>query len=427
MAKLGIDSFLCQFDAMINAARLLRNLDQLRDFGRSGSGVVRRCLTDIDMQSRHWLLQKMGEAGLKAEIDGVANVIGYSPNPGKALLLGSHSDTQPSGGWLDGALGVIYGLEVAQALRENEATAHLAIDVASWADEESHYLGMMGSRSFCGLLDESDIEAATNDQGESLRDALSRHGLDECPRSRLQRARYAGYLEAHIEQGPWLEREGNKIGVVTSIVGMRDLSLRVRGEQNHAGTTPMHLRKDAAQTLFDFNNAVNEAFAEIRGEHSVWTLGQLRVEPFARSIVPGLAEANLQFRDPDQAIVEAFQQCSFDLVAQFKRERGLDIEIAVFDESANAVGMDTTLQQALADAAEQWAPGHWQRMPSGAAHDAQVLAAVMPAGMLFIPSIGGISHDFAEDSAEADIVLGCEVLAEAVLTVLCQKLAGPAT
>ena len=120
---------------MINPDRLLQNLHRLRDFGRAGNGVVRRCLSPIDMESRQWLVGLMQQAGLDARIDGIANVIGRSANPGKALLLGSHSDTQPTGGWLDGALGVMYGVEVAQALQENPATRHLAIDVASWADE----------------------------------------------------------------------------------------------------------------------------------------------------------------------------------------------------------------------------------------------------------------------------------------------------
>ncbi len=403
---------------MIDSDRLLNNLHALREFGRRGNGVVRRCLDDADMAARDWLVERMREAGLDAGIDGVANVIGVSPNPGPALLLGSHSDTQPTGGWLDGALGVIYGIEVAQALLANPATRELAVDVASWADEESHYLGLMGSRSFCGQLEECEIDNARNDEGRPLRDALAELGLADRPPFRLDEERYRGYLEAHIEQGPWLEQAGLRIGVVTSIVGMRDLTIRVHGQQNHAGTTPMGLRRDAAQALFEFNARINEAFARIGGEHSVWTLGQLRVEPFARSIVPGFAEANLQFRDPDQARVDAMSDCVLDLAAEFNRVSDTRLEISLFDDTANAVTMDDRLQLALADAAETRVPGSWQSMPSGAAHDAQVLATRIPSGMLFIPSIGGISHDFAEDSRAADIVLGCEVLADAVVAIL---------
>jgi len=403
---------------MINSDRLLHNLRRLRSFGQSGNGVVRRCLSAVDMESRQWLVKRMQEAGLDACIDGIANVIGVSANPGKALLLGSHSDTQPTGGWLDGALGVIYAIEVAQALGEHSHTRHLAVDVASWADEESHYLGLMGSRSFCDELSEAEIDTACNNDGHRLRAALAAHELDRSPRLHLEPDRYLGYIEAHIEQGPWLEMEQLRIGVVTSIVGMKDLSLSFRGQQNHAGTTPMRLRRDAAMALFEFAQQLNQAFSQIRGEHSVWTIGQLQLTPNARSIVPGLAEANLQFRDPDQARVEAMSACAFALVDEFNLDRGVQANIGIHDESARAVDMDTGIQAALANAAEHCAAGAWRHMPSGAAHDAQVLARHMPAGMLFIPSIGGVSHDFSEDSHEADIVLGCEVLAQAAIELL---------
>jgi len=403
---------------MINPDRLLQNLHQLRGFGCSGNGVVRRCLSPVDMESRHWLVTKMQDAGLNASIDGIANVIGYSPNPGKALLLGSHSDTQPTGGWLDGALGVIYAIEVAQALNEHDAGGRFAIDVASWADEESHYLGMMGSRSFCDQLDDAEIDAAHNSEGHSLRAALASNGLDKLPRLHLQQGRYLGYLEAHIEQGPWLELEQHRIGVVTSIVGMRDLNLSFHGQQNHAGTTPMHLRRDAAMALFEFVEELNRTFNGIRGDHSVWTIGQLRLTPNAPSIVPGMAECNLQFRDPEQSRLEAMQQAAFALVDEFNQKHAVETSISLRDESARAVGMDEGIQAALAQAAQRLAPDGWRHMPSGAAHDAQVLAGRLPAGMLFIPSIGGISHDFAEDSREDDIVLGCEVLADAALSLL---------
>jgi len=403
---------------MINSARLLHNLQRLRSFGQSGNGVVRRCLSAVDMESRHWLVERMREAGLDARIDGIANVIGVSTNPGKALLLGSHSDTQPTGGWLDGALGVIYAIEVAQALGEDPRTRHLAVDVASWADEESHYLGLMGSRSFCDELSETEIDAACNSDGHRLRAALADHGLDRAPRLHLQPERYLGYLEAHIEQGPWLEMEQLRMGVVTSIVGMKDLHFSFCGQQNHAGTTPMHLRRDAAMALFEFVRQLNEAFTGIGGENSVWTIGQLNLTPNARSIVPGLAEGNLQFRDPDQARVEAMSECAFALVEEFNRHHDVQASIYIHDESARAVDMDPAIQAALASAAELCAPGAWRYMPSGAAHDAQVLASHMPAGMLFIPSIGGVSHDFSEDSHEADIVLGCEVLARATVQLL---------
>ena len=205
---------------------------------------------------------------------------------------------------------------------------------------------------------------------------------------------------------------------MTSIIGMKDLHLTFRGQQNHAGTTPMHLRRDAAMALFEFVDCLNRAFAAIRGEHSVWTIGQVQIEPNARSIVPGLAVCNLQFRDPEQDRVEAMSRRAFELVDEFNQAQAIQVDIDIHDESAYAVTMDSSLQVALAEAAEYCAPGVWRHMPSGAAHDAQVLASRLPAGMLFIPSIGGVSHDFSEDSHDADIVLGCEVLAHATRQLL---------
>ena len=398
--------------------RVLRDLTELRQIGAYKTGVHRPTLSPEDMATREWLAARLREIGHEVTIDGIANVIGRSPNAGKALLLGSHSDTQPTGGWLDGALGVIYAIEVAQALQDNPDTRHLAIDVVSWADEESHYLGMMGSRSFCDELEETEIDTASNAEGHSLRAALAGYGLDKRRRERIDPARYLGYLEAHIEQGPWLEIEDLRLGVVTSIVGMKDLSLCFHGQQNHAGTTPMHLRRDAAMALFDCIDRINRAFAQLRGEHSVWTIGQLSLAPNARSIVPGLAECNLQFRDPDQARVEAMSERVFALIDEVNRDGEVKASVRIHDESARAVAMDTKLQAALARAAEDCAPGRWRYMPSGAAHDAQVLAGHIPAGMLFIPSIGGVSHDFSEDSLEDDIVLGCEALARATVDIL---------
>ena len=163
----------------INPERLLSDLQTLRTYGANGNGVVRPSFSDVDMASREWLRGRMAEAGLDASIDGVGNVIGRSRNPGPALLVGSHSDTQPRGGWLDGALGVIYGLEVARALAEDEGTRHLAVDAVAWIDEESTYYSCLGSRAFCGELDREDFDDHCNAEGESVTAAIERVGLAE--------------------------------------------------------------------------------------------------------------------------------------------------------------------------------------------------------------------------------------------------------
>ncbi len=205
----------------------------------------------------------MLDAGLDAQIDGVGNVLGQTPGVGRAVLIGSHTDTVPNGGWLDGAMGVIYGLELARGLAESGSPLPGGIDVISFADEESTYFGTLGSRSFVGELGESDIAEARSLGGESLRDALDRAGYAGRPKVHLDRSRHLAYLEAHIEQGPRLEAEGQRIGLVTSIVGMRRIEVTFFGQADHAGTTPMSLRKDAGAALFAFATEVTTAFHSV--------------------------------------------------------------------------------------------------------------------------------------------------------------------
>src|SRR5204862_6079717 len=198
----------------------------------------------------HWPAGRMKEGALERVIPASGNVAGPCPKTGPRLLLGSHSDTQPRGGWLDGVMGVIYGLEVARALAEDPETAHLAVDVASWADEEGHWGQMTGSRSFVGMLSEADIDKARHrDEGTRMRDALKAAGLDRTPRQHLKEGRYRGYLEAHIEQGGLLEASDKRIGIVTAIVGIYAYRLSFSGIQNHAGTTPMPIRRDAGVAM----------------------------------------------------------------------------------------------------------------------------------------------------------------------------------
>ncbi len=402
----------------IDPERLLADLEHLRSFGARGTGVVRQSLSEVDMASRHWLCERLREAGLEPLVDGVGNVIGRSPNPGKALLLGSHSDTQPTGGWLDGALGVIYGLEVARALGEDHATRGFTIDVAAWIDEEGTYIGMLGSRSFCGDITPDAIDAARARNGRPLREALGEAGVAGRPAARLDAARYAGYLEAHIEQGPWLEAEGKRIGVVTAIIGMRDFFIHFEGEQNHAGTTPMAMRKDAGAALIEFAHRVQCEFPALAGERTVWTIGSVTFEPGAPSIIPGRARMLLQFRDPDETLLDTLEDDIRRLIDEANAAGPVHVRMELRDNSAVATPMDSDLQAHIARAAERHAAGQWVRMPSGAAHDAQTLARCMPAAMLFVPSINGVSHSFAEDTRREDIVLGCQVLASAAATIL---------
>ena len=402
----------------INPERLIGDLRTLRTYGTTGPGVVRPSLSAVDMASREWLVGRMTEAGLDAAIDGVGSVYGRSRNAGKALVIGSHSDTQPRGGWLDGAMGVIYAIEIARALAEDPATRHLAVDCISLIDEEGTYCGFLGSLSFCGLLDAEAIATSANRDGHRLADAITEAGLDGRPLARLEPDRHIAYLEAHIEQGAVLEDTAKRIGVVTGIVGNRSYDVTFTGQQNHAGTTPMPKRRDAGVALVDFASRLHAAFAEIAGPPTVWTVGHISLDPGAVSIIPGRAEMILQTRDHDDARLDALEARAHELVAEANARGPVAVAIARRGEPAVPVPMDDGLQAHLAAAAEAALPGGWISMPSGAGHDAQVLATVLPSAMLFVPSIDGISHDFAEDTADDDIVLGCQVLCDAAAAIL---------
>lgn len=402
----------------IDGERLLADLRRIADFGRYQTGVHRPHLSPQDVESRHWLAGRMKEAGLVPEIDGVGNVIGRSPKTGPRVLIGSHTDTQPRGGWLDGVMGVIYGLEVARALSEDPSTAHLAVDVVSWADEEGHWGSMIGSKSFTGLAGDAEVDAARHrEDGTRMRDALKAAGLENVPRASLEEGRYRCYLEAHIEQGGLLEASAKRIGVVTAIVGIYQYRLVFSGIQNHAGTTPMPIRKDAGAAMMRLYQEVMDRFPALAGPRSVWTVGRMSLEPGAPAIIPGRAEMLLQFRDADVAVLKRLEACLDEIVVA-ANARG---PCAVTCENLNRTmpaPMDERLQEALDAAAEQHAPGAYMRMPSGAGHDAQILARRLPAAMMFVPSIGGISHHFTENTADADIVLGCQVFADATARIL---------
>jgi N-carbamoyl-L-amino-acid hydrolase len=402
----------------INGDRLLADLRRIADFGRYQTGVHRPHLSPQDVESRHWLASRMKEAGLDPVIDGVGTVLGRSRKSGPRILIGSHTDTQPRGGWLDGVMGVIYGLEVARALAEDPETADLAVDVASWADEEGHWGQMTGSRSFVGMLTEGDIDRARHrDEGTKMRDALKDAGLEGQPRERLVDGRYRGYLEAHIEQGGVLEATGKRIGIVTAIVGIYAYRLTFGGIQNHAGTTPMPIRKDAGVAMMRLYNEVMDTFPGIAGPRSVWTVGKLALEPGAPAIIPGRAEMILQFRDADKAVLDRFETTLLEMVAAHDRRGPCTVECVNLSRTLPTV-MNERFLDAIEEEAQAHAAGKHMRMPSGAGHDAQILGLKLPAAMMFVPSIGGVSHHFSENTDDADIVLGCQVFADATARIL---------
>jgi N-carbamoyl-L-amino-acid hydrolase len=402
----------------IDADRLLRDLRRLAEFGRYRTGVHRPTYSADDVAARAWLAERMADAGLEPTIDGIGNVIGRSPGAGPRLLIGSHSESQNHAGWLDGALGVIYGLEVARAMPADPGSAGRAIDVVSFADEEGHYGAFTGSRSFCGLLEEAEIDRLANRyDGTPLRSALERAGYAGRPRAEIEPERYKGFLEAHIEQGDYLESSGLKVGIVTSIVAIWQYRILFEGAQNHAGTTRMAVRKDAGLALVRLAAAIDQRFPEVAGERTVWTTGRITLEPGAPSIIPGRAEMLFQFRDADPDRLTLLERALAELVAAADAAGPCRCRLEAVSRSVPKL-MDPHFQDALEQAAERHAPGGHMRMPSAAGHDAQILAQRVPAGMLFVPSIGGISHHWSENTADEDIVLGCQVMATAAATIL---------
>ena len=391
----------------VNEERFLADLHALWQFGASGvgKGVVRRAYTDTDLAARDWLAGRMSEAGLEVHFDPVGNLFGLAP--GRSLLVGSHSDTQPEGGWLDGALGVIAGLEIARAAREAGGPA---ISVVSFQDEEGRFGVTTGSDIWSGKLALEDADRLTDFEGVTLAQARGR--MADRASDFLSHDRFSGFLEMHIEQGPALDESGEKIGVVTDIVGIRDMRISFNGQQNHAGTTPMALRRDVFQALSAFNTELNERLKNVVTPATVWTIGHVALHPNASSVVPGRVTFSMQWRDRDLDRLGRMERIILDLAQEIASARGLEVDLGPV-MGIDPEPMDARMQAALRTAAQELAPGVWREMTSGALHDAANMATVMPVGMLFVPSISGISHNFAEDTKEPDLVLGLQVLARA--------------
>lgn len=397
--------------------RVLADLDALRALGAYKTGVHKPTFSEPHKQSLDWLVRKLPEAGLAGAIDGIGNIVGTSAKPGPKLLAGSHLESQNYAGWLDGPLGVVYALEAARVLNTDPAVTG-AVEVAAWCDEEGHFGSFLGSRSYIGQVTEAEIDTARDrTDGRTMRDALADMGLAGRPRIAAEPGRHVGYLEAHIEQGDTLESGKLAIGVVTSIVGIWQYRTNFAGEQNHAGTTRMAVRKDAGLALAKFCVAIDERFPAACGPRTVWTTGRVTLDPGAPSIIPGRAEMLFQIRDDDPAVIARLEELLRTMADQANAKGPCTVTVERIRVGAPAI-MDSRFQDAIEAASKALAGGRSLRMPSGAGHDAQMLATVMPAGMLFVPSIGGISHHWTENTADEDIVTGAQVFVDACRRIL---------
>lgn len=405
--------------ATIDGDRLLADLAELRSIGAQGTGVHRPAFAPDDRRAREWLRQRMQDAGLDAHIDGIGNVHGRSAAP-RAVLSGSHCDTVPAGGWLDGAFGVIVALEAARVLNagsgSDSGSDGVGLDVIVFADEEGRFRGTLGSRAFCGGITDAELAAATAGDGARLADALAETGWAGRPITRLDRNRYVAFLEAHIEQGPVLEAAGDDVGIVTGIVGMRRTAVSFHGRTDHAGATPMAMRHDAGAAAVEFAAGFVTEMRRRAGEHTVWNVGALDLHPGFGNIVPDRGDVVIEYRDLDADLLAGVDDVVPGLVAAAaERNRAThSIEIVV---KQPPLATDARLMTVLDAAAERHGVRH-RRMPSGAGHDAMIVGYHLPTAMLFSPSIGGRSHCDAEDTRPEDLVRTAQVFTTALGEVM---------
>jgi hydantoinase/carbamoylase family amidase len=387
---------------------LAADIEAAAQIGADGGGVSRFAWTPELAQANDWFVGRLEELGLEAEVDPAGNVLGrWNAGEGKAVLVGSHLDTVRRGGRYDGALGVLAALDVVRRLKAEGVEPARPLWVVSFNDEEGSRFqtGMLGSRVFCGELDLDDWRR------RGVADAMAGAGFDF---ERLPEARgideVGAYLELHIEQGPVLERSGEDLGIVTAITGLLGFRAKLTGAANHAGTTPMDVRRDA---LAGAARIVLELREEARGRDDMTAnVGKLEVGPGGFNVIPGLAEFTIDVRSPTAEgfqRAEAFVRETVDRVAA---EEELGVEIWLTHRKP-PVALDEGLQDALVQAAEAEGASY-RRMPSGAGHDAMVLAHHVPAAMLFVPSRAGISHSPEESTELHHCELGARVLARAV-------------
>ncbi len=404
----------------INAQRLREHLETLGRIGATpGQGVTRPALTPIDLEAREQVKTWMQDAGMEVRLDAAANMIGRLPGrkPGPVIMMGSHIDTVPQGGIFDGCLGVLAAVEVVHSLVESGYQPEHPIEVAVFTDEEGTRFvkGCLGSLVLASSEDQ--IEWITNlkdNVGITYGEALRQVGLDPKKLGEARRAPESlkGYFELHIEQGGVLESEGQKIGVVEGIVGITRHWATFRGKANHAGTTPMHLRKDALVGAAELVLAVRETVHQLGGR-LVGTVGYMEITPGGVNVVPGAVRMSIELRDMDAAIISTATERIAERARVIADQHDLTVE---FREAKAIDGVPThPMMQEIIESEAQGLGLSTKRMISGAGHDAEHMATICPTGMIFVPSKGGISHSPAEWTEWDDATGGAQVLLNSVV------------
>ena len=401
----------------VDADRLLRDFDALAAIGGTADGGVERlALTPAHLEARAWFLRRAAEAGLETSIDAAGNhsAILRGPSPAApTLLLGSHLDSVRNGGRYDGALGVVAALEVLRVVKEQRLELPFSLEAIDFTDEEGTLVGLLGSLAVVGALDAGAL-AAPRGGREALVAGLARAGLDEggLAGARRDPRAIAAYLELHIEQGPVLERTGVQIGIVTTIVGSRSFELVFGGVAAHAGTTPMHARRDAGLGAATF---IERAHATVTNDFPgcVATVGRIELEPGDFNVVPGRARIALEFRAASTPELDRLERRLLDEAHAVADRHGLELhsqQVGGWEPTP----LDSSVRATIAAAAGPLGLSTLE-LASGAGHDAQALAQVTRAGMIFVPSRGGVSHQPGELTRWEDCVNGANVLLHAAL------------
>ena len=397
----------------IDLPRLQADIEALAEIGRAeDGGLYRMAFSPGDLAGRAWLQQRIQDAGLGFYQDGAANIHARLHWDGvrPSVMSGSHLDTVPGAGHLDGALGVLAALECLRRIQELGLPLRHALEAVAFSDEEGRFGGLFGSQAIAGLLTPERIHQARDLDGISLTEAMAACGYDAMQALHARRSpeSLAAFVELHIEQGPVLDRQGCSVGVVSGIAGLFKWEIRLAGVANHAGTTPMDLRSDAFQGAAEFATALERILDEHGSPRSVATIGRLELKPGAANVVPGLAQFSLDVRDTDADILAALGQACRRTLSSIARRRGLMFEFGVLSEIAPVKcdpGIIATIGRAAAELGIESLALH-----SGAAHDTQIMNHVTRTGMIFVPSREGRSHSTAEWTALEDIERGANTL-----------------
>jgi len=407
-------------DPVIDGERLRALLDGVNKFGRlETGGFDRHAFSDADMAARDWLAEQMETMGLAVRRDAAGNVIGrFGDGSGAAILIGSHLDTVPGGGALDGALGVCVALESVRALQAAGIRPASPIEVVATSDEEGRFGGMLGSEALAGKITRDRAFALRDGNGVMLADVLKARQVDPAALAdaALSPEDVKAFLEIHIEQGPVLEEAGETIGIVETVTGICTWQVTLEGAANHAGTTPMDMRSDAFAGLAEIAATIPSIIRIVGGENSRVTVGKVEVLPNHPHTIPERVVFSLAIRDPKEKVIRTIAAAFRALIERIAKSRKLSAEI----REAEWVGpaeMDADLAELVEGEATRLALP-FRRMHSGAGHDAQVMQSLCPSALIFVPSRGGVSHAPAEATDWSDIESGASLFLS-VLTRLC--------